>query len=110
MNKKPTEMVQLVHQMRPNDFEDGLLYFWLSNLEYRVFYEVFEQEAPETASTLQVGPPHDDIYWTHLVAMVDFAMGNMEAYAHSSALAEKAWKAFRQYYHQQKYKNEKTGG
>ncbi len=106
MKKRPSEIIQLVHQMRPNDLDDQLLFFWLSNLEYRVLYEVFEgEDGDQPQGELQVGPPHDDIYWTYLVSMVDFATGDVQAYAHSSALAEKAWKNFRKYYHQQKYKS-----
>ena len=105
MKKRATEILELVRLMRPNDLEDQLLFFWLSNLEYRVLYEVFEGDGDQPQGELQVGPPHDDIYWTYLVSMVDFATGDMDAYAHSSVLAERAWKNFRQYYHRQKYKN-----
>ena len=109
MAKKPTEMVELVNEMRPNELNDDLLYFWLSNLEFRVLYEVLEgQDGDQPVGVLQVGAPHDDIYWTYLVSMIDFATGDMEAYARSSALAERAWKSFCKYYHRQKYKRKAT--
>ena len=104
MRKRASQMLLMARQMRPCELDDDVLYLWLSTLEYRVLYEVMGEEATEIVETdLLVAPPHDDIYWTYLVSMIDFSKGDMQSYAQSSALAEKAWKRFVQCYHQKKY-------
>lgn len=104
MRRRITEMIQMARQMRSHEISDEVMYLWLCGIEYRVLYEVMESEPVELlGSEVLVGPPHDDIYWTYLVSMMDFAAGDMQAYAQSSALAERAWKRFVQCYHGKKY-------
>ncbi len=104
-HRSPGEIIQLVRRIRPTELDDEVMFLWLATLECRVFYEVLGGENIESEELVKllVGPPHDEIYWTYLVSMVDFAKGDMQAYAQSSALAEKAWKRFVQHYHQKGY-------
>ena len=101
MHKKPLDMIEMARAIRPNELDDGLYFLWMVTIEMRVLFEVFGVEDPNEieGNDLVVGPPHDDIYWTYLVSMIDFATGNFESYAHSKALADKAWNNFVKHYH-----------
>lgn len=99
MYRTPDEILNIVLEMRPNSLKEDTLLFMLSDLEERVNIEVFKAPREEELSDLmQVETPYEDIYWKELVAMVDFAQGNMENYKYSRALADQAWERFRKYH------------
>lgn len=99
MYRTPDEILNIVLEMRPNSLKEETLLFMLSDMEERVNIEVFKAPRNENLNDLmQVETPYEDIYWKELVAMVDFAQGNMENYKYSRELADRAWERFRKYH------------
>ena len=99
MHRTPDDILGIVLEMRPNSLKEDTLLFMLSDLEERVNIEVFKAPREENlADKLQVETPYEDIYWKELVAIVDFAQGNMENYKYSRELADKAWERLRKYH------------
>ena len=101
MHKNPSDVIEIARLIRPNELDDSLLHVWYVTIECRVVFDVLGvKNVDELMYTdLTVGPPHDDIYWTYIVSMIDFATGNFESYVHSKALADKAWNDFVKHYH-----------
>lgn len=100
------EILYMVQQLRPNELDETLIIWWLSTIEHRVLYEILGKEDLESETSeerMLIGPPHDDVYWTHLLAMIDFACKDFESYKYSSAMAEKAWQECAKHYHHKKY-------
>ena len=101
MHKQASDVIEIVRLIRPGDLDERLLYVWLLTIETKVMFDVLEVKSIKdiTYNDLTVPPPHDDLYWTYLVSMIDFTTGNFEAYVHSKALADKAWNDFVKHYH-----------
>ena len=112
---QPQEIIDLVCLMRPNELGFALD-FWLSEIECRVLNEMYDgDESLLTPERLLLGYPYGDVYWTHLLSMVDLATGNLESYKISRAMADKAWSYFIRTFDKEKYVDDRyplptTGG
>ena len=82
-------VIELVDGIKPNAFSDAVKTQWLNECEGVIQTEVmlldvaacisYSYERDKDAQLL-VQPPHDKVYWTYLVAMIDFANGEYNRY------------------------------
>ena len=81
-------VIELVDDIKPNAFSDAVKTQWLNECEGVIQTEVMLLDVAACISysyerdkdaVLLVQPPHDKVYWTYLVAMIDFANGPQKA-------------------------------
>ena len=94
--------------LRPNELGEEALGRLLSELDARLATEVRGEEVsgqktPVYRSELAIPAPFDRLYWIYLVAMIDMAAGDNEAYSVSYALFTEARDAYARWY-------QRTGG
>ena len=91
------EVVTFVGQIKPHEFENEILLRWLDELEKKISVEIhqkytrtdgFEGLLPDQ---LMVPSPYDRVYWTYLVAMIDFVTGSDELYERSIAAFKESY-------------------
>ena len=91
------EVIAFVGQIKPHEFENEVLIRWIDELEKKISAEIhqkytrtdgFEGLLPDQ---LSVPVPYDRVYWTYLVAMIDFVRGSIENYEHSRAAFREAY-------------------
>ena len=82
-------VIAMVDDMKPNAFSNDTKTQWVNEVESMVQTEVllFASEqiitytyAQDSTEELLVQPPHDKLYWSYLVAMIDFANGEYNKY------------------------------
>ena len=82
-------VIELVDDIKPNAFSDAVKTQWLNECEGVIQTEVMLLDVAACISysyerdkdaVLLVQPPHDKVYWTYLVAMIDFANGEYNRY------------------------------
>lgn len=82
-------VIELVDNIKPNAFSDAVKTQWLNECEGVIQTEVMLLDVAACISysyerdkdaVLLVQPPHDKVYWTYLVAMIDFANGEYNRY------------------------------
>ena len=101
------EIVSLVNQMRPNELDEVTLYFWLAHVEYSVLQELFDGDnSYSKEGYMTLGFPYNDVYWTYMLSMVDLALGNLESYKYTHAMAQKAWERLIRSYDVERHKQE----
>lgn len=89
---KLREVISYVDSIKPNAFSDEVKVQWINEVEGYVqtdvmlldILEVLKYSYPKDMDTeLLVANPHSKIYYTYLVAMVDFANGEYNKYANT---------------------------
>jgi hypothetical protein len=100
------EVTRQACAMRSNQLDDLTLKTLLWELENQLAVEI-RGEGPDTPSVLDtdllIPPPFQNIYWTYLVAMIDLAAKDLDAYKHSYALFCEARDTYARWYN-------RTGG
>ncbi len=87
----------------PSDIEDGRVYAWLSELENRIFLELYGESdfQPITAADgereLSVRDAYAELYPLYLVMKTDMANGDMDRYVNSAAAFKAAYSAYANY-------------
>ena len=100
------EVIGRVDALRPNALEEQDKARWLVELDGRNYREVTMMDAPEALppqrwpedgdKPLLVESPYDSMYSLYLTAMVEFALGEYQAYNNTCALfdqAQQEWRA-----------------
>ena len=89
---KLREVISYVDSIKPNAFTDEVKVQWINEVEGYVqtdvmlldILEVIKYSYPDDMDTeLLVANPHSKIYYTYMVAMVDFANGEYNKYANT---------------------------
>ena len=90
------EMIQRVDAIKPNCFEEGTKAKWLGELDARIALSImlmdiveaqrFNYGAEDMDVELLAQFPHDSIYESWLMSRIDYASGDYNRYANSSAL------------------------
>ena len=92
-----TEVLALVAELKPHEHSDAVMLRWLEELEQKIACEIHRKMPDGTLSTgsmgeqLAVPAPYDRVYWTYLVAMLDFVSGNLELFDRSNKLFGEAY-------------------
>ncbi len=92
-----TEVLALVAELKPHDHSDTVMLRWLEELEQKVALEIHGKMRGgidplyNAKEQLSVSAPYDRIYWTYLIAMLDFVSGNLEHFESSNALFKEAY-------------------
>lgn len=100
------EAIAIATALRPTELDEALLTKLVLDLEHRISAEIRgERLLPRAVmrTELTVPPPFDRVYWTYLIAMIDLAACNAEAYAASDALYRESLDAYARWHH-------RTGG
>ena len=91
------EVITFVRQIKPHDFENDVMLHWLDELEKKISVEI-HQRYTRTDGTdgllpdqLIVQSPYDRVYWTYLVAMIDFVTGSDDTYERSLIAFKEAY-------------------
>ena len=92
-----TEVLALVAELKPHEHSEAVLLRWLEELEQKVACEI-HGKTPDAiipsgsmGDQLLVPAPYDRMYWTYLVAMLDFVSGNLELFDRSNALFKESY-------------------
>lgn len=109
---KLSEAIKFVDDIKPNAFTDETKTCWINQCEGLVQTEVMliatadiiQYTYEENANTvLLTAPPHDKIYLSYLMAMVDFANGEYNRYQNTMELFETQFKEYMRWF-TQKYR------
>lgn len=104
---KLRDVLAYADELRPNAFSESMKVQWLNEIEGMVQTKVLllaaENLTPytwsENADTeLLVKFPHDKIYWAYLIAMIDFAAGDIKRYNNDMALFNERWSEYMRWY------------
>lgn len=108
---KVSEVISEVMEIKPSQFDAGMLIRWLSTLEGRIFEEVFKThfdppvdefngyDENSTDDDLLVKEPYTDVYKYYLYAQIDFANQETDRYQNSSVMFNNAYREFASYWH-----------
>ena len=102
-----TEVLALVAELKPHDHSDAVMLRWLDEIEQRVALEIHGKARGGVdplygaKEQLLVPAPYDRIYWTYLVAMLDFVSGNLERFESSNALFKEAYAEYARFVQRQ---------
>ena len=94
------EVMNFVGRIKPHEFESDVLLHWLDELEQKIALEIHGKYTKNDGvcrllpDQLAVPSPYDRVYWTYLVAMIDFFTGDEETYARSHQLFEEAYREY----------------
>lgn len=94
---KLKQVIALADEIKPNAFSNAVKTAWINEVEGLVETEIWlrapdditEYEYPaegEPDTELLVKPPHDKIYISYLIAMIDFANGEYDRYDNTVAM------------------------
>ena len=88
---KARELITIIDSMKPNAFGEAAKLQWVNEAEGYIWTEVM-LNSPVTYveigldGELMVKPPHSELYWPYLMAMIDLANGDYERYTNSMQL------------------------
>lgn len=88
---KARELINIIDSMKPNAFGEAAKLQWVNEAEGYIWTEVM-LNSPVTYveigldGELMVKPPHSELYWPYLMAMIDLANGDYERYTNSMQL------------------------
>ena len=91
------EVITFVGQIKPHEFENEVLLRWLDELEKKISVEIHQKYTRTDGldglmpDQLSVPAPYDRVYWTYLVAMIDFVGGTSPNYERSLAAFKEAY-------------------
>ncbi len=103
-------------ELKPNQVAKAQKLEWLSQLDRRVFKEVFSTHAPDADTPRAFGgytqdtppdtellakPPYDDIYLSFLQMQIDLVNLEYDKYNNSLLLFNNAWGQFARAYHRE---------
>ena len=92
-----SEVLAFVQSVKAHEFEDAVMLRWIDELEKKIACEIhgkFGREEHFTglpADQLSVPAPYDKLYWTYLVAMIEFVQGTPETYAFANGVFKEAY-------------------
>ena len=91
------EVITFVGQIKPHELENEVLLRWLDELEKKISLEIHQKYTRTDGlkgllpDHLMVESPYDRVYWTYLVAMIDFVSGTDESYERSLSAFKEAY-------------------
>ena len=91
------EVITFVGQIKRHEFENEVLLRWLDEVEKKISLEIHQKYTRDDGldglvpDQLLVPSPYDRVYWTYLVAMIDFVTGPTDAYERSLAVFQEAY-------------------
>lgn len=101
------EVIDFVDGLKPNAFTPAQKTQWLNECEGMVQTEVLLLASPEILSyeaeadrdtPLLVLPPHDKLYRSYLMAMIDFSNGEYERYQNAMQLFNAQFSEFSRWF------------
>lgn len=109
------ELITMVGELKPNQFEDNVLIGWLNMVEGKLMNEVFymrEEDERITAlnyskydektnmdTELLAPDPYTDLYKYYLFSMIDFTNEEMDRYTNSMLMFNNSWQEFVNYWY-----------
>lgn len=99
------ECIALAKALRPTELDDNMLHTLLQGLEQQLIATVQEEKPKKSAvrsTALVIPSPFDRVYWTYLMAMIDLAAGNGEAYERSNALYRESLADYARFHQREK--------
>lgn len=106
-NMKLKEAIDRVDRMKPNAFSCEQKTDWINEIEGKLQTEVFLFAPPQIVSyswdmdqdsELLAAPPHDRLYCSYLMAMVDFFNGEYNRYKNSSEFFNSQYREFMRWF------------
>lgn len=100
---KARELISIIDSMKPNAFGEAAKLQWVNEAEGYIWTEVM-LNSPVTYveigldGELMVKPPHSELYWPYLMAMIDLANGDYERYTNSMQLFNDRVKRYMRWY------------
>lgn len=94
------EVLSFVQQIKPHEFEAEVMLRWLDELEKKIACEIHGRFSPTErfvslpADQLSVPNPYDKVYWTYLVAMIEFVQGTPESYEFANGVFKEAYNEY----------------
>lgn len=104
-----SEVIDRVDAIKPNAFDNDAKTMWINECEGMVQTEVFllaTEEiitytyADDESAELLVRPPHDKLYISYLMAMIDFANGEYNKYQNTMQLFNAQFSEFMRWFAQ----------
>ncbi len=92
-----SEVLAFVQSVKPHELADAVMLRWLDELEKKIACEIHGRFAGEeqyvclAADQLSVPAPYDKLYWTYLVAMLEFVQGTPESYEFANGVFKEAY-------------------
>ena len=92
-----SEVLAFVQSVKPHELEDAVMLRWLDELEKKIITELHGRYACDnryiglSAEQLSVPAPYDRLYWTYLVAMLEFVHGTPESYEFANGVFKEAY-------------------
>ena len=109
------ELITMVGELKPNQFEDNVLIGWLNTVEGKLMNEVFcmrEEDERITAldyskydektsmdTELLAPDPYTDLDKYYLFSMIDFTNEEMDRYTNSMLMFNNSWQEFVNYWY-----------
>lgn len=109
------EIITMVGELKPNQFEDNVLIGWLNAVEGKLITEVFSMreederiaalnykkydEKTDMDTELLVQDPYTDLYKYYLFSMIDFTNEEMDRYTNSMLMFNTSWQEFVNYWY-----------
>ncbi len=102
-----SQVIEMANDVKPNAFDEKTMTHWVNQVEGQVQTEVFlwaveqiiQYDINQDADTeLLVQPPHDKIYLSYLMAMIDFANGEYNKYANTAAMFNQQFAEFMRWF------------
>lgn len=109
------EIITMVGELKPNQFEDNVLIGWLNAVEGKLITEVFSMreederiaalnykkydEKTDMDTELLVQDPYTDLYKYYLFSMIDFTNEEMDRYTNSMLMFNNSWQEFVNYWY-----------
>lgn len=97
------ELMVIVADEKPNQYDYGKYIEWLNDLEGRIFVELFPEEEfihiyeDDLERELKVKEPYANLYKYYIFSMIDFANQEMDRYGNSSAMFNRAYQEYANY-------------
>lgn len=106
------EAIATADEMRPNSLESAVKQKWLSDLEHRIYSEIYltheNEDIPFTdfdsfgnETVLFAPPPYDELYTLQLCAMLDFYHAEYDRCNNDTKLFDSLYTAFARLWHAQ---------
>ena len=104
---KLKDVLNYADELRPNAFSSEMKTQWVNEIEGMVQLNVMllaqadavqYSYAANGETELLAKFPHDKIYWAYLIAMIDFAAGDIRRYNNDMALFNERWSEYMRWY------------
>lgn len=100
---KAGQVITMVDELKENEINDEIKLFWLNEVEGRINTEIFKRDASEFKELVSLGDelsvpmPYSRMYLLYLDAMIDFRLGNYDAYIAAVSQFEKVFADYSRY-------------